>query len=450
MKQKKRIIVLLPLILFSLLVQSQEVKKLNLKDAINYALENKAEAKKAQLDIENSNYKIAEVKSGALPQISAIGGLTYNPILQTNVIDGSAFGAPPGSVIEASFGQKWSSNAGVMLYQNLFNQSVFIGLKAAKSTKEFYQLNKELTDDQIIERVAKTYIQLYITKQTLKIITKNLENTKKTKNVIKGLFNSGLARKIDLDRMVVRIENINTQKQNVKNAIELQENALKFYMGMPLQTVLNLEELDTNIVPQEILSEIDVTNRKEFSLLKKQEELLNYQLKSIKSAYYPTLSLSGSYNFLGQGSKLPWFKKPSEGVYWSDFSSIGLNLRIPIFSGFGTKARVNQSKNSIEQLKVDIENTKLALELDGKNAKKQIENSLITIQTQEKNKQLAEEILSNTKNNYKQGLASLTEVIEAENALYQAQNNYTTAQLNYKLAEIQLLKAKGELKNLNK
>ena len=154
------------IILFFLLVvikvQAQEIKALALKDAINYALENKADAKKAQLEIENSNYKISEVRSRALPEIAAIGGLTYNPILQTNVIDGRAFGGPPGTIIEAAFGQKWSSNAGITLNQTLFDQSVFIGLKAAKSTKEFYQLNKELTDDQIIERVAQSYIQIFI------------------------------------------------------------------------------------------------------------------------------------------------------------------------------------------------------------------------------------------------------------------------------------------------
>jgi outer membrane protein TolC len=61
----------------------------------------------------------------------------------------------------------------------------------------------------------------------------------------------------------------------------------------------------------------------------------------LKPNYYPSLSLTGGYNFIGQGPEMPWFKKPSDGVYWSDFAS-GLNLRIPIFSGFGTKARVSQ------------------------------------------------------------------------------------------------------------
>jgi hypothetical protein len=50
--------------------------------------------------------------------------------------------------------------------------------------------------------------------------------------------------------------------------------------------------------------------------------------------------LAASYNYIGQGPQMPWFAKPSDGVYWSDFSAIGLNLRVPIFTGFGTRAKV--------------------------------------------------------------------------------------------------------------
>jgi hypothetical protein len=62
-------------------------KTLSLKDAITYALENKSDAKKARLKVENSKYQIQEVRSRALPKITANGGLTYNPILQTTFLD---------------------------------------------------------------------------------------------------------------------------------------------------------------------------------------------------------------------------------------------------------------------------------------------------------------------------------------------------------------------------
>jgi outer membrane protein TolC len=61
---------------------------------------------------------------------------------------------------------------------------------------------------------------------------------------------------------------------------------------------------------------------------------------------------------------------------------------------------------------------------------------------------LADEILKNINNNYLQGLASLTDLLDAENASTQAQNNYTAAILDYKMAEIKLIKSKGQLKTL--
>ena len=439
--------ILITLLTFTLSVSAQEVAQLSLKEAITFALENKSEAKKAKLDIENSEYKIQEVRSRALPQISANGSLNYNPILQTTVIDGENFGAP-GTTIQAAFGQKWNSVAGISVSQALFDQSVFTGLKAARTTREFYQINADLTEEQVIERVANAYYQVYVQQQKLEVVENNLKNANKVKDIIKGQYDNGLARKIDLDRISVRVNNINSIKQQLINAISLQENALKFYMGMPVQNKIVIPKTAFEVTPQDLNKTADVTNRTEYILLKKQEQLLNYQKKAYQASYYPTLSLSGSYNYIGQGPEMPLFAKPIDGVYWSDFASIGLSLRVPIFTGFGTKARVKQANTTIKSLQVDIDNTKLALDMAFENSKKQIENSLITIENQKDNVKLAQEVFANTNNNYTQGLASLTDLLDAENALVEAQNNYTTAILEYKLAEIQLIKSKGELKNL--
>ena len=439
--------ILIVILTFAIGVQAQEVKTLTLKDAITYALENKADAKKAKLQVENGEYEIQEVRSRALPQISANGSLNYNPILQTTVIDGAGFGAP-GTTIQAAFGQKWISGAGVTLNQALYDQSVFIGLKAAKSTREFYQINAQLTEEQVIEKVANAYYQVYVTRENLKVLDNNLKNTNKVKDIIKGQYDNGLAKKIDLDRTLVRLSNINTQRQQTINAVQLQENSLKFLMGMPIETKISIPESEFEVTANALSQMPDTTNRTEYLLLKKNEQLLEFQKKSIQAAYYPRLSLTGSYNFIGQGPGMPWFKKPSDGVYWSDYAAIGLNLNIPIFTGFGTKARVSQAENKLKSIKVDLEETKLALDLEYENAKTQIDNSIISINNQKENAKLAQEVLTNTNNNYIQGLASLTDLLEAENELVAAQNNYTTALLDYKLAEIQLIKSKGELKTL--
>lgn len=439
--------VLLIILTFALGANAQDVKSLTLKEAINYALENKADAKKAKLKVENSAYQIQEVRSRALPQISANGNLTYNPVIQTTVIDGAGFGQP-GTTIQAAFGQKWVSTAGVSLTQALFDQTVFTGLKAAKSTREFYQINEQLTEEQVIERVANNYYQVYVQRQKLTVIDSTYKNTTKVRNIIKGQFDNGLAKKIDLDRILVKISNINTQRQQVLNAVQIQENALKFYMGMPIETQIEIPQTAFEVSPQ-ALSEIPNTaNRTEYLLLKKQEQLLFYQKKAVESSYYPTLSLNAGYNYIGQGPVMPIGGKPADGVYWSDFSSIGLNLKVPIFTGFGTRAKVRQADIDLRSIKEDLNDTKLSLDLAFANAKTQIDNSLTTINNQKENAQLAKEVLDNTRNNYVQGLASLTDLLDAENSLTEAQNNYTSAILEYKLAEIQLIKSKGELKSL--
>lgn len=441
-------LILLTFLTFAYAANAQEVKTLTLKDAIAYALENKSDAKKAKLKVENSEYQIQEVRSRALPQITANGGLTYNPILQTTFIDAASFGGDPGTTIKANFGQKWTSVAGVSLTQNLFDQSVFTGLKAAKTTREFYQINEQLTEEQVIERVANNYYQVYVRRQNLNVLDSTYANTTKVRDIIKGLYDNGLSKKIDLDRIVVKLSNIKTQRQQVLNAVLIQENALKFYMGMPIESQIEIPQTAFQVTPHSFTETPNTETRTEFLLMKKQEQLLEFQKKSIIAAYYPTLSLSAGYNYIGQGPKMPWGAKPSDGVYWTDFSSVGLNLRVPIFSGFDTRSKVRKADIELRSVKEDLIDTKLSLDLAYANAKTQIDNSIITIENQKGNAQLAQDVLKNTNNNYIQGLATLTDLLDAENAFTEAQNNYTAAVLDYKLAEIQLIKSKGELKSL--
>jgi outer membrane protein len=444
----QRTTLLMVLLVATVLHAQVPAKELTLKDAINYALENKADARKAKLSVENSEYQIEEVRARALPTITANGNLTFNPILQLNALPGQFFGGPEGSVILAPLGQKWSSTAGVNLTQNIFDQSVFTGLKAAKTTREFYQVNAQLTEEQVIERVANNYYQVYVQRQKLRVIDSTYKNTTEVRDIIKGQFDSGLARKIDLDRMNVNLSNIKTQRQQILNAVQLQENTLKFYMGMPIETKISIPETEFQVTPLNLEETPDATNLTQYQLLKKQEQLYYYNKKAMQAEYYPTLALTAGYNYIGQGPQLPWFAKSSDNVYWSDFSILGANLTVPIFNGFATRSRVRQADIEIRRTKEDLMDTKLSLDLAYQNAKTQISNSLITITNQKENVQLAEDVLDNTQNNYQQGLATLTDLLDAENSYIEAQNNYTTALLDFKLAEVQLIKAKGELKTL--
>lgn len=421
--------------------------KLSLKEAIKYALENKADAKKAKLSVENSENLIGEVRSRALPQINASGNLMYNPILQEMAMPGDIIGMP-GQTLLVAFGQEWTAIGGVHLTQNLFDYSVFTGLKAAKTTREFYKVNEELTQEQVIEAVAKSYYQIFITQQKLKTVEQTLENTQKVQNTVQGLFDNGLAKKVDLDRIKVTVVNLNSARQQLENAVKLQENSLKFLIGMQIDNPIELVAESMEITPV-MLNAPDVKNLTQFQLLETQKQLLEYNKESFKAAYYPTLSLTGNYSYQGLGNKFPLSgAKPADGVYWTDYSSIGLNLNIPIFSGFRTRSQVRQAQNQLDVLEVDMKETEQALNLAFENAKTLINNSVIIIENQKENVKLAQDVLDNTQNNYINGLATLTDLIEAENALADAKNNYSNALLEYKIAEIELIKSKGELNSL--
>ena len=435
MKRFKQLFSLATVALMSI-ANAQEI--ISLKEAVNFALENKSDAKRADLAIRKAEYKIDEARSGALPQVSANAGLQYNPIVQEMAL------TMGGQTTVIKMGQPWNSSLGVNVYQNLFDQRVFTGLKAAKTTREFYQVNADLTDEQIIERVATAYYQVFVQEEKLNTIEKSYENTNKVQKIIKSLVDNGLAKPIDLDRIIVQLNNISSSRQQLINAVQISKNALKFYMGYPIGQEINLEE--NSIEPNSLLIEdqMDVENRTEYKVLSKQRELLGFAKEAERASLYPTVGLSGNYGVQGFGEKFI----TSTSYTWSDLASLGLSVKVPIFSGGLTKAKINQAEIDLLDIEEQINDTKLGLDLEYQNAKAQIENTLKSVDIQKENVSLAEKVLGNTQNNYQQGLASLTEILDAENALTDARNNYSNALLEYKIAEVALIKAKGDLKTL--
>lgn len=434
-------------VLCGALFYGQQVQRLTLSEAISHALEHKAEAEKARLDIRKGDAQIAEVRSNALPNLSFNSNTSYNPLLQETVLPGEMFGAP-GQQVKVAFGQKWTSSNMVQLTQVLFNQSVFTGLKAARSTKEFYILNAALTEEQIIEKVANAYFQVYQAEQMLDNAKNNLAITTQTIKIIEGLYDAGLARKIDLDRTVVARNNVNSGVHQLENTLDLAENTLKFMIGMPMNQEIELpkQTFDPAVLPDRT---VNFDDRTEIKLMDKQLELLQWQKKATIAEYYPTAALSANYGFLGQGENMPWWNGKENGVFWSDLASIGLNIRIPIFNGFATKSRVELNQIEIEKAAADLRETYLGLDLSHKNALVQLDNNMTMITTQEGNVDLAEQVLANTRSNYQHGLATLNDILDAERDLTEAKNNLTKAKLDYKLAEINLLKSQGKLRTLN-
>ncbi|RZL46860.1 MAG: TolC family protein [Pedobacter sp.] len=442
-KMVRLMLILLGVISLPQLVVAQQ--QLTLKEALTFALENNTRIRKSKLDIDGGRYKVQEVRAQALPQITGTAGLTYNPIIGQQVVD---FG---GQLQTLKFGQKWNSNAGVQLSQQLFNQQVFTGLQAARSSEEYYNLTSQLTEEQIIELVANNYYQILVNRQQLNVVDNNIKNVKVIEKIIANQYQNGLAKKIDVDRIKVNLTNLETQREQTLNAITQLENQLKFSMGMSVnnQIVLPATELTEVTQLPQFADSITLANRTEIKLLNNTDKLLALQRKAYVAEYYPTLALTGNYTYSSQSNGFDFLSSNASAIGFGS-SAIGLTLRVPIFNGFLTRSKIRQADVEISKAKEDRKETTNSLNLAYENAKIQLRNSLNTINAQKKNAELAQEIYKSTQNNYNNGLASLTDLLDTETSLTEAQNSYTQALLNYKIAEIQLIKSNGNIKTLVK
>lgn len=430
---------------------SMAQQTVNLQDAINYALKNSKAVTKARLDVESVDYQIKEVRSAALPQIDGISQMTRNIKAQKFVLPAEFMGGAPGEFIAVTAGTTWSAMSQVQLNQQIFNQQVFTGLRASRSSKEFYQIASKLAEENLIQLVATNYYQVIITREQLQVIDANLERVSKLEEIVSNQYELGLAKRIDLDRVKVNKVNILTQREELLNGIAQQENLLKYYMGMPINEEINIPATSLASLEDETTLKIasdntfDVTRLSDYQILQKQEELLGFQRKAYLSEFYPTLSLGANYLYNTQSNQ---FNLYTDKALNFGMSAVTLTLNIPIFDGGRKSAKVKQATVDIQKIQEDIKDSSNAMKMAYENAKIQIKNSLNTIEAQKENTILAEEVFNSIQNNYHNGLASLTDLLNAETDLVSAQNSYNTALLNYKVAEIELIKSNGNIKSL--
>jgi outer membrane protein len=176
----KQMIKVVPIILLGLLLsyRGHAQQQLSLKDAVNFAVQNSENVRKAKLDIQGGKYKTQEIRAQALPQISGDASLNYNPIIGQLVVGDLTF----------QLGRNWNASAGVQFSQQLFNQTVFTGLKAARTSESYYNLLENLTEEQVIEQVANTYFQVLVNRQQISVIDTNIKNVRVVEKIITNQF----------------------------------------------------------------------------------------------------------------------------------------------------------------------------------------------------------------------------------------------------------------------
>lgn len=207
----------------------------------------------------------------------------------------------------------------------------------------------------------------------------------------------------------------------------------------------DLQKLETLAASLNISPEVDVESLLNIKVLRKQEELLGLNRDAMRADFYPRASLSGQWIQNTQSNKFNLYTGNALNYSMLNFT---LNINIPIYDGGAKRARLDQAKVDLLKQKEEIKGTSNALKMAYESAKIQMKNSLESIHNQKANLELAQEVYDNINNNYRLGLANLTDLLNAEAELTSTQNAYSDALLQFKVAEIELMKARGEIKNL--
>jgi outer membrane protein len=425
-------------------VKAQTKNEFSVKQAVDYGLKNAAQVKNALIDLQNQQQVNKEITSQALPQINGSAGVTDYLKIPLTPIPESLINpnAPPGAIEAEPFALKYNSTFGITLSQLLFDGRVFIGLQARASALDYYRVKAEVTKETIKANIYKIYYQLVVGQKQLTSVQANVNDIDKQLHDTKEIYKNGFAEKLDVDKLTVQLNNLQTQVLSIQNQLAAGNASLKFLISMPqneelvLTDTLSDDELKSNILD----STYNYNDRKDIQLYTTNVKLQEYNVKQYKLSRMPTLSASASYSKAAYASE-------SNSIWdtWYPASYVGLNLNVPIFSGFYKNAKIQEAKYSLQQANNSLAQLKSSVDNDVAQARINMKTALATIDNQKQNIQLAGNVFNSTQLKYAQGLGSSQEIYDAQTQLEVAQNNYYNALYDAIIAKINYLQAVGKL-----
>ncbi len=442
-----RWIILIVIGIMTAIANAQEAITFNtLEETIAYAIENNNNLETARIDQEIIQAQISEVKGRALPQINGSAGFTDNFSLQEQILPAEIFGGEPGTTLAVAFGNQYQYTAGVNVQQQLLNFQLFNSIRSTAALAELRNLQTLVTTQDLIVNVIQTYVQIQVFEKQVELLQQNYDRTDNLIDLSQAKYREGIIKKLDLNQLMVNRSNLKTQIEDAQFGENQQERLLKVLLQIPMSTDVVLIEKLEDRAAYALGTELLLDENLEYQQLDKSVELSIIDQKLIKAEYLPTLSASFGYNYLGQSNELADFDPDVYQGQWN--GNWGLSASIPLFDGFQRRNRLKQKEFATEQLELDQETLKLNIEKEYGDAKEQLILSNSQIESQQSNMDLAQENYDGIKTSYNEGVANLTELLDSEFALRQAQSNYLNALLQSKVAEVTLLKSSGKLSQL--
>ncbi len=421
--------------------------ELSLEQAQELALQNNQSVKNALLDIEMANYKVDEIRAMGLPQIEGSGVFSHTYEIATQLLPGDFVGQP-GTMIATKFGVPFNLSGTVQLNQLLFDGTFFLGLQAASEFVNVNRLMASKSEIDVKEGVTKAYYMALISDDNLRQLQNSLSNLYKIKNETSKMYEAGMAERLDVDRLILSVSNLEISINNLRSQATLAKQILLNSMGIdvnqPIVLTSKLPEFNMDNFREGYGTNGEVSNRIEYKMLEQQQKLNELDLKRWKVGYFPSLYGMVNYggNSFGQEDAFN-----DLGKDWYPNGMWALSLKVPIFDGLKKQAKINQARVEIEKTKNSMTQLTNGIELEISQSRNEYSNAYKTLELQKQSMKLAENIYKTTSIKFKEGVGSSFEMITAEGDLTSAKSNYLNALYNLSVAKINLDKALGNITN---
>jgi len=438
MLQTKRLFTGIVLLLLPF-ISAEAQQAMTLKQCLEYGLQNHPSIDVAEYNVGTAKQRVKEGYSGYLPQINGSFGLDYNLKLQTNVIPAGTFGPDP---IKVRFGTKYNSAANLQWDQKIYDQTYITGFTAFKPSINLAQMQQTQTREDVAYNVATSYVNVLVVTEKIKLLRTNLDSYTKLLQVSELQLAKGVIKQTDFDRIRVNVNNIKSQLSLAESNLQVAENSLKVNMGMTDETKLVLTDTTDfkTLQAEQPGATFNYANRIDYKIAERNVMLQEIQLKRAKAAYVPTISAYARYGAQGLNDDFSELWKT-----WYDYSAVGLKVNVPIFDGMYKDAKVKQQKYTYLTEKRNLDLYKMNFKLQYENASVQLQRSRVSALNDNENLLLAQQVFNQTSLQYQSGVATLSDLLNAENAYKEAQSNYINSLLNLRISELDVQRANGTL-----
>lgn len=422
-------------------IQAQEM--LTLSQCLQMVVENNLSLQKSRNEIAKGKYSISENQAKLLPQINAVAQLNDNFTPPVSVTDGSAYG----KLYNVTKTLQYNASAGLQLQMPLYNQMIYTAIDIAKIADQLNKLSYEKAREDLIMQTAKMYYMAQNTSEQIRLVNDNIKRLEELRDITQAFYDNQMSLEVDLKRVNLNIENLTVQRDNAAAMLEQQYTMLKYVIDYPADKNIKVTDVDPNQIETVKADGLNV-NLYELQLLQQKKKLTQKQVKLAKDGYLPSVSLTGSLMYSAFTDKIEHWIHSGDSNHWYGSNGLGIQLRVPVFDGFEKRSKIRKAKVEAESARIGYEDALKGMQANYVNAVSEVNNSQRNYKKQLDNYVLAQDVYNVTADQYKEGVTSMTAVLQDEMRMSEAMNNYLNAYYRYKVANLSLLKLTGQLEQV--